>query len=76
MEARAEPLPSIGVGAVITLVLGLVLGILSRSIVGVDEPSFGQYLVAVAEGLIFPMLGMLFVVPGEAEEPLFARRSS
>lgn len=74
METRAEPLLSVGIGAVITLVLGIILGVLSRSVMEVSAPSFADYLITVAEGLVFPLLGLLFVVPGRAEEPLFSRQ--
>ncbi|MCL2091135.1 MAG: hypothetical protein FWH11_07950 [Micrococcales bacterium] len=73
METRVGPLLSVGVGAAITLTLGIVLGIASRSMMGVAGPSVVESAIGVVEGLVFPLLGLLFVIPGEAEEPLFSR---
>ena len=74
METRLDPLLSVAVGAAITLVLGIALGIIGRSLMGSVGPSVAEYLLTVVEGLVFPLLGLLFVVPGDAEEPLFTRQ--
>ncbi len=74
METRVDPVMSVAVGAATTMVLGMVVGIVGRSLTGEVGPSVVEYLVAAAEGIVFPLLGLLFVIPGRAEEALFSRQ--
>lgn len=74
MAARTDALPSVALGAAITLTLGLLLGVLGRMLVEMTGPSMIEYLVAIAECMVFPLLGVVFVMPGEAENPFLFRQ--
>jgi len=67
MHVRTDAVPSVAVGAALTLVLGLIIGVASRALADVPEPSALVYLAAIGEGLVFPMFGLLFAVPGSAD---------
>jgi len=74
--SRGAAVPSIAVGAVVALVLGLAAGIASRALLGVGNPSALAYLAAIVEGMVFPVFGLLFVTPGPAEKPVLVGRST
>jgi hypothetical protein len=76
MVVRSYALPSVLAGAVITLVLGLMIGAVSRGLDGFAQPTALEWLAAIGEGLIFPVFGLLFVNPGSAEKPLPAQRTT
>lgn len=65
--ARSDAVPSITVGAVTTMTLGLVLSLLGRSLVDIAAPPMFDLSVGVVEYLVFPLFGLLFVTPGPAD---------
>lgn len=63
---RNDAVPSVLVGAVAAGLLQLVLGLLADMVTGTSA-GVGPVLLSLAQWLVFPLLGVLFVSPGPAD---------
>ncbi|MER7796856.1 pilus assembly protein TadG-related protein [Microbacterium sp. NPDC096154] len=73
-ERRGEVLPSLALGATVAMLLQLGSGVAVRAYVGAPQEALGVVLLASAEWIVFPLLGLLFVQPGPADAARLRRR--
>ncbi|MCL2454754.1 MAG: hypothetical protein FWD18_05565 [Micrococcales bacterium] len=76
LRTRGEAVPSLAVGAVVITIFGVLAGVVSRALLQDPTPAALDLVLAVVFTLVFPLFGLLFVAPGEAERPLLLRRVS
>lgn len=67
LATRMESVPTVLVAAVLSLAVGWLVTALLAAAMGIPLAAGPEHLVALAQWLIYPLVGVLFVTPGEAE---------